>query len=243
MRLLETALTLSLLVCRQEGPEQILGTFDRPQDARLWEGSGAGTMTFEPRDPTDLNKMAKLVTSGGSYAGIYSYRQPKDWSAYEVLSFVVWSPDRLGLGVRVDDENSKNYATRYNGEATLEAGRNLIQIPIREMKAVINPAKVKSMGIFLHEPPKGLVLFFDDIRLGARQTDKVSFIPYEKRLELVPTTDVESPHFPLVRPLAGVPLIALVVYDIEEVRDLSELMQRVDLKVSPVSWSREAGIQ
>jgi hypothetical protein len=243
MRLLETALTLSLLLCTQEGPEQILGTFDRPEDARLWEGSGAGTLTFEPRDPTDLNKMAKLVTGGGSYAGIFSFRQPKDWSAYEVLSFVVWSPDRRGLGIRVDDENSKNYATRYNGEATLEAGRNLVQIPIREMKAVINPAKVKSLGLFVHEPPKGLVLYFDDIRLGARQTDKVSFIPYEKRLELVPTTDVESPHFPLARPLAGGPLNALAVYDFEEGRDLSELMQRLDLKVSPVSWSREAGIQ
>jgi hypothetical protein len=243
MRLLETALTLSLLLWGQEGPEQILGTFDRPEDARLWEASGAATMTFEPRDPTDLNKMAKVVMGGGSYGGLYSYRQPRDWSVFEVLSFVVWSPDRRGLGVRVDDENSRNYATRYNGEATLEAGRNLIQIPIREMKAVINPAKVKSLGLFVLEPPKGLVLFFDDIRLGARQTDKVAFIPYEKRLEFVPTTDVESPHFPLARPLAGGPLNALVVYDIEEGRDLSELMQRLDLKVSPVSWSREAGIQ
>src|SRR5690349_2565486 len=127
MRLLETALTLSLLFSTQEGPEQILGTFDRPEDTRLWEGSGAGILSFEPRVPTDLNKMAKLVTAGGSYAGIFSFRQPKDWSAYEVLSFVVWSPDRRGLGIRVDDENSKDYATRYNGEATLEAGRNLVQ--------------------------------------------------------------------------------------------------------------------
>jgi hypothetical protein len=256
MRLLETALHLSFLAGawfdsgpaalaqdRPEGPEQILGTFDRPEDARLWEASGGATLSFEPRDPTDLNKMAKLVAGGGSYAGLFSFRQPKDWSAYEVLSFVVWSPDRRTLGVRVDDENSRNYATRYNGDVTLEAGRNLVQIPIRDMKAVINPAKVKSMGLFAHEPPKGLVLYFDDIRLGARQTDKVAFIPYEKRLEFVPTTEVESPHFPLARPLAGGPLKALVVYDIEEGRDLSELMQRIDLQVSPVSWSREGGIQ
>jgi hypothetical protein len=243
MRLLETALTLFVLVFSQEGPEQILGTFDRPEDARLWEASGAATLTLEPRDPTDRNKMAKVAMTGGSYGGIYSYRQPKEWSAFEVLSFVVWSPDRRTLGVRVDDENSRNYATRYNGDVILEAGRNLIQIPIREMKAAINPAKVKSMGLFVLEPPKGLVLYFDDIRLGARQTDKVAFIPYEKRLEFVPTTEVETPHFPLARPLAGGPLSALVVYDIEEGRDLSELMQRIDLKVSPVSWSREGGIQ
>jgi hypothetical protein len=227
----------------QEGPELILGTFDRPEDARLWEGSGSGTATFEPRDPTDLNKMCKVVLGAGGYGGIYSYRQPKDWSPYEVLSFVVWSPDRRGLGIRVDDENSKNYATRYNGDVTLEAGRNLVQIPLREMKAVINPAKVKSMGLFVTDPPKGLVLYFDDIRLGARQTDKVSFIPYDKRLEYVPTTDVASPHFPLARPLAGGPLKALVLYDIEEGRDLTELMQRLSLKVSPVTWSTETGVQ
>jgi hypothetical protein len=200
-------------------------------------------MTFEPRDPTDLNKMCKIVLGAGGYGGIFSFRQPKDWSSYEVLSFVVWSPDRRGMGIRVDDENSKNYATRYNGDATLEAGRNLIQIPIREMKAVINPTKVKSMGLFVTDPPKGLTLYFDDIRLGARQTDKVSFIPYEKRLEYVPTTDVPSPHFPLAKPLAGGPLKAFVIYDIEEGRDLTELMQRIDLKVSPVSWSTETGVQ
>ncbi|HEV3029260.1 MAG TPA: hypothetical protein VG457_16900, partial [Planctomycetota bacterium] len=91
-------------------------------------------------------------------------------------------------------------------------------------------------------PPKGLILYIDDIRLGARETDKVAFIPYEKRLEFVPTTEVRSAHFPLAHPLAGGPLRAMVVYDIEEGRDLSELMERLDLQVSPVSWSNEAGV-
>src|SRR5436190_8800757 len=163
----------------QDKPELVLGNFDRPEDARLWEGGGAATMTFEPRDPTDRNKSCKLVFSGGSFGGISSFRQPKDWSPYEVLSFVVWSPDRRGMGVRVDDDNSKNYATRYNGDVTLEAGRNLVQIPIASMKPAINPTKVKYVVLFLHEPPKGLIVHIDDIRLGARETDKVSFIPYE----------------------------------------------------------------
>lgn len=232
-----------LLASAQEAPEVFLGTFDRPEDARLWEATGTGVITFEPREVTDLNKVCKIVLGAGGYGGIYSYRQPKDWSAYEVLSFVVWSPDRRGLGIRVDDENSKNYTTRYNGDATLEAGRNLIQIPIQQMKAVINPAKVKSMGIFVTDPPKGLTLYVDDIRLGARLTDKVVFIPYDKRLDYVPTTEIPSPHFPLATPLAGGPLKTLVVYDIEEGRDLTELMQRLPLKVSPVSWSTEGGVQ
>jgi len=240
-----TTLVLLCALLAQDKPdsnELILGNFDRPEDTRLWEVNGGATMTFEPRDPTDRNKCCKLVFSGGSYGGISSFRQPKDWSSYEVLSFVVWSPDRRGMGVRVDDENSKNYATRYNGDVTLEAGRNLVQIPIASMKSAINPAKVKYLVLFLGEPPKGLILHIDDIRLGARETDKVAFIPYEKRLEFVPTTEVPSPHFPLAHPLAGGPLKTLVVYDIEEGRDLSELMQRIDLKVSPVSWSNEAGV-
>src|SRR5579883_2765452 len=85
--------------CAQDKPELVLGTFDRPEDARLWEAGGAATMTFEPRDPTDRNKQCKLVFGGGSYGGISSFRLPKDWSPYEVLSFVVWSPDRRGMGV------------------------------------------------------------------------------------------------------------------------------------------------
>jgi len=233
---------LLALASSQDPKELLLGNFDRPEDTRLWEASGAAAMTFEPRDPTDPNKSCKLVFGGGSYGGIASYRQPKDWSPYEVLSFVVWSPDRRGMGVRVDDDASKNYATRYNGEVTLEAGRNLVQIPIAQMKSSINPAKVKLLVLFVLEPPKGLILYVDDIRLGARETDKVSFIPYQKRLEFVPTTEVRSASFPLARPLAGGPLRAMVVYDIEEGRDLSELMERLDLEVSPISWANEAGV-
>lgn len=222
-------------------PELLLGSFDRDLDAKTWEASGKAVRTLEPRDPTDLNKACKLVLEGGGYGGIYSYRQPKDWSAFEVLSVVVWSHDRRGLGIRVDDDNSKNFATRYNGDATLEQGRNLIQISIKDMAKVINPAKVKSVGLFVSDPPKGLTLYFDDIRLGARLTDKVAFIPYEKRIEPVPSTDVETPHFPLAKPLAGGPLKALAVYDVEEGRDLAELMQRIDLKVSPLLWARDDG--
>jgi hypothetical protein len=92
---------------KQDSNELILGNFDRPEDTRLWEVNGGATMTFEPRDPTDRNKSCKLIFNGTSYGGISSFRQPKDWSAYEVLSFVVWSPDRRGMGVRVDDDNSK----------------------------------------------------------------------------------------------------------------------------------------
>jgi hypothetical protein len=235
-------LFLCALASAQDAKELLLGNFDRPEDARLWEASGAVAMTFEPRDPTDPNKSCKLIFAGGSYGGISSYRQPKDWSPYEVLSFVVWSPDRRGMGVRVDDDNSKNYATRYNGDVTLEAGRNLVQIPIAQMKSSINPSKVRNLVLFVYEPPKGLILYLDDIRLGARETDKVAFIPYEKRLEFVPTTEVSSAHFPLAHPLAGGPLRAMVVYDIEEGRDLSELMERIDLQVSPISWANEAGI-
>jgi len=110
------------------------------------------------------------------------------------------------MGIRVDDDNSKNYATRYNGDVTLEAGRNLVQIPIAQMKSSIDPSKVRYLVLFLTDPPKGLILYIDDIRLGARETDKVAFIPYEKRLEFVPSTDVPSPHVPFARPLAGGPL-------------------------------------
>lgn len=234
-------MNMLILLALLSQEELLLGTFDREADARTWEPSGKAARTFEPRDPTDLNKQCKVVMEGGGYGGLYSFRMAKDWSAYEVLSVVVWSHDRRSLGVRVDDENSKNFATRYNGEVTLEQGRNLVQIPVKELAKVINPAKIKSMGLFAYEPPKGLTLYFDDIRLGPKLTDKVAFIPYEKRIEPVPSTEIESPHFPFAKPLAGGPLKVLAVYDVEEGRDLAELMQRIDLKVSPVLWSREEG--
>jgi hypothetical protein len=128
-RILPFFLLGTLLAGAQDAPEVLLGTFDRPEDVRLWEASGAATLTIEPREVTDFNRMAKVVTGQGGFGGLYSYRQPKDWSSYEVLSFVVWSPDRRGLGIRVDDENSKNYAPALTATSRSRRGATSSRSP------------------------------------------------------------------------------------------------------------------
>lgn len=235
---------LRLSVASGQAPEVIIANFDRPGDEAMWSpgDSGGVKISVEPRDKTDRNNSLRVETLSGEYPGISTLKIPADWSKYEVLSFVVWSPSARELGIRIDDANSKNYATRYNGGVTLDKGRNLVQIPVKQIGKVLDMTKVKMLILFSASSPKGYTLYYDDFRLGPMQTDKVDFIPYNQRIDLVPTTKVESPHFPLARPTAGGPIKTLCVYGMEEGRDLSELMQRIDLQVSPVSWGRESGI-
>ena len=240
--ILVTCLRLSLAAGATS--EVIIANFDRPGDEALWSAgdSGGVKLTVEARDKTDRNKSLRVETINGEYPGISTDKLPADWSQYEVFSFVVWAPSGRELGIRIDDANSKNYATRYNGGVTIEKGRNLVQIPVKSLAKVLTTSKIKMVVLFTAGSPKGYTLYYDDFRLGSMQTDKVDFIPYDQRIDLVPSTKVESPHLPLAKPTAGGAIKTLCVYGMEEGRDLSELMQRIDLQVSPVSWGRESGI-
>ncbi len=235
---------LRLSLAAGAATEVIIANFDRPGDEALWSAgdSGGVKLSVEARDKTDRNKSLRVETINGEYPGISTDKLPADWSQYEVFSFVVWAPSGRELGIRIDDANSKNYATRYNGGVTIEKGRNLVQIPVKSLAKVLTTSKIKMVVLFTAGSPKGYTLYYDDFRLGPMQTDKVDFIPYDQRIELVPGTKVESAHLPLARPTAGGPLKTLCVYGMEEGRDLSELMERIDLQVSPVSWGRDSGI-
>lgn len=243
--LLAMTLVLGLRVAvAADGGEVVWATFEDEGELKHWSGGDSGQvkMTIDHRDVTDRNKSLRVETLGGQYPGISTYKMPKDWSKHEVFSFEVWSSSKYGLGIRIDEAKSVNFKTRHNGSATLEKGRNLIQIPVKELSKTIDVSQIKAVILFTVDSPKGFTLYFDNFRLGPPLTDKVEFMPYDQRIELVPTTNVESAHFPLCKPTVGGPLKVLSVYGMEEGRDLTELMQRIDLQVSPVSWGRDPGI-
>ncbi len=229
-------------------PEVVFSTFDNDTDLAKWQAGDSGkvNVSVENRVRTDRNKSLKVEVVSGDYPGIVTYKMPKDWSKYEVLSFEVWSNDSRILGIRIDDDNSHGYTTRYNGPGdngvTIDKGHNLIQIPTKDIAKRLDLHKIKCLILFTGTLPKGYTLWYDNFRLGPKLTDKVDFIPYDQRIEPPVTTGVVSPHFPLASPLAGGPLKVLALYGVEEGRDLAELMERVDMKVSPVLWGREDGI-
>ncbi len=200
-------------------------------------------LSVGPRSVTEQGSVLKMVVRRGEYPNLALRRKevPRDWSAYEALSFTVWSTGERELAVRVDDAKSAGYASRYNGGARLVAGRTRVQIPIATIAKSIDVRAVTALVLFLDHPPAGVTLWFDDLRLGRMEADQVPFIPYAERLDRQPTLAVATPHLPFARGLAGGPLKAFAIAGVRTGREVVELMERIDLDPRVLSWDREWG--
>jgi hypothetical protein len=226
-------------------PEYVISAFDDAADMKGWDQGDSGNveLSIGPRTPTEMNNMLKMAVVKGQYPGFtaYSPKIPKDWMPYDTFSFVVWSPSDTAVAIRIDDEKSFNYNTRYNGGVNIQKGRSLVQIPIKDIAKSIDPSKVKMLVIFTVDPPPGQTLWFDDFKLGPVQSAKVDFIPYEERYDLISSMELVSPHFPMARPLAGGPVKTFMLTSVRFGREVVEMMERMDLKVSQLTWDREWG--
>jgi len=232
------ALAAASIAPAADGPSLSLGDFQDSADLKRWTGgdSGAVEMTRAPRSVTDANMMLKVVLKSGDYPGISLRDVPREWSKYEAVRFVVWTDSPFKLHVRIDDGKSSDYTSRFNKSFDLQRGRNLCQILVSDVSRVLNVKDMRAFILFGVRPPSGLTLWLDDVALGPRLAEKVPFIPYAKRKDLAPTLKVVTPHLPFARRLAGGPVRAFMISGIRCGREVCELMQRLDLKVSLMTW-------
>lgn len=239
-----TPLLSLLLAAPLIAADHLITDFTDANDRRAidWNAE-AVEVTVGPRLVTERGSVLKLVVKQSGYNGVafYAPKIPRDWSAHEALSFVVWSNDERDLAIRIDDHKSVGYNSRYNGSVRLLKGRNLVQMPVATIAKAIDVANVKLLNVFLDHPPVGLTLWIDDIKLGKLEAERTPFIPYAERLDHQPRMDVVSPHLPLAKPLAGGPLSAFLIAGVKQGREVVELMQRIDLAPSVLSWDREWG--
>ena len=231
---------LAVVSCAPAADEPVLplGDFQDAADLKRWTAgdSGAVEMTRAPRAVTDANMMLKVVLTSGDYPGISLRDVPRDWSKYEAMRFVVWTDSPFKLHVRIDDGKSSNYTSRFNKAFDLARGRNLCQILVSDVARVLNVKDMRAFILFGVRSPSGLTFWLDDVALGPRLAEKVPFIPYAKRKDLQPTLKVATPHLSFGRGLAGGPIRAFVISGITCGREVPELMQRIDLAVSLMTW-------
>ena len=235
---------LVLLMAGLPAQDVVIADFNDPNDMRAidWDHE-AIDVTVGPRAVTERGSVLKMVAKRGEYPGLFLYqpRVPRDWSAHEALSFVVWSNDERELAIRIDDHKSVGYNSRYNGGTHLLKGRNLVQVPMAVIGKAIDVHNIKGMTLFLDHPPANLTLWFDDIKLGKVESETIPFIPYAERLDHQPSMEVVSPHLPMGRNLAGGPLSAFLIAGVQQGRETVEMMQRLDLNPKVLSWDREWG--
>ncbi|HYG76465.1 MAG TPA: hypothetical protein VEK08_15780 [Planctomycetota bacterium] len=228
----------------EDAPPFSIAQFNSADDLKRIDFNKANVeLSVGPRSVTDTKNVMKYVALKGEWPSFAFFppKIPKDWSKHEAVAFTVWTLNDCDLGVRIDDEKSFNYNTRFNYSVRLQKGRTRVQIPIKNIAKTLDVSRIKLFGVNTDHPPSGFTLWFDDFKLGPLEAQKVDFIPYAERYDLIPSLEVVTPHFPTGRNIAGGPLNVFMLSSVKYGREVVELMQRTDLKVSLLSWDREWG--
>lgn len=223
--------------------ELLLGTFTSQTDVRLWQAGGSHVaITVEPRTPQDANYKLKVLNGEGNYPGFALPKPPADWSSYAEFSFEIWSPVAVSMELRIDDVSSRGYSTRFNYSFKVTKGRNLVQVPIDKIRRSVNVSQIKFVELFMVRSTPGLTLYYDRFRLGPMEKEIVDFIPYAERNDTQPTLEIQTPHFEFGRNLSGGAITTFAIESIAQGRGIAELMQRLDTRMSVVSWDREGDV-
>jgi hypothetical protein len=84
--------------------------------------------------------------------------------------FDVWAEAAGNICVRIDDEASKDYGSRYNSPAQdVNKGANTVTIPVADVGDAIDLKKVKAMFIFSTDVPEERTFYIDNIRLTKKK--------------------------------------------------------------------------
>jgi len=190
------------------------------------------------------NKQAlKINFPVGGYPGVALHLSgdQKDWSQFEAFKF-----DICGTGaarpllIRIDDDNSKDYASRYNNDSSflLKKGWSTVQLDLEAVAKKIDLKKVKMVLIFLAEVKEPTIGYLDNVRLGDKSIDPLDMpIRGEEgpRRDIVYSTEIVTPHVDWADNFITGTINGFFIPSIAQGRDLTELMQRMNLDVTAVS--------
>lgn len=148
----------------------VLFDFENDDDVKAWG------VEDDIKDKVALAASAEHATSGKrslamtlkphEWPGMNTTKLPKDWSGYSDLAFDVWAGADSSLCIRIDDEASKDYGSRYNSPAQdVSKGANTVTIPVTDVGDAIDLKKIKAMYLFSTNVPEDITFFIDNIRL------------------------------------------------------------------------------
>ncbi|MCD6405670.1 MAG: beta-galactosidase trimerization domain-containing protein [Planctomycetes bacterium] len=149
------------------GEVKVLDDFE---DGRIkWRGSFRGSIVAQYA--THGEKAFKVVfESGVKYPGIEAAKIDSNWRGYDALRMDVFNPQGapIGVTVRIDDDRSTGYFSRYNGEFLLVNGQTFVEIPLGRLRAgdrALDLSKIRLFMIFMSSPDRDVTLYFDNLRL------------------------------------------------------------------------------
>jgi hypothetical protein len=128
------------------------------------------SVVTDPKRASAGARCLKMVLRPHDWPGMNTKELPADWSSYEALRFDVTAEQDMPLAVRIDDVNSKDYASRFNGpKSYLTKGRNTVTVWLSDAADAIDLRQVKGLYIFSMGVQQPLTLYVDNVRLEKRR--------------------------------------------------------------------------
>jgi hypothetical protein len=144
---------------------KMLFDFEDAGDLAKWEAAEAD-VSIVGDHATSGKSALKVTLKAAEYPGITTTQAPNDWKGFAKLSFDLFADEDMTLLVRIDDENSKDYASRYNNDGIdIKKGANNVSIELADVGDKIDLAKVKMLILFGSNPPKPVTFYLDNVRL------------------------------------------------------------------------------
>ncbi|MGB3209632.1 MAG: VanZ family protein [Desulforhopalus sp.] len=151
----------------------VLSDFESFLDVSRWQGNGGIKRVKQPVKSGTFSLMATLTAD--KYSGVTLNHFPPNWSDAQALTFSVYNPgEPVVLNYRVHDQNHlekyQNYSDRFNGQATLRPGWNILTIGMGDIENAPKNRKmdiqhIRGLGVFVAGQPVQRVLYIDDVKL------------------------------------------------------------------------------
>jgi hypothetical protein len=165
-----------LLNCHDNtAKERVLFDFESLSELDQLEWNCHTMYSISGEHPSHGSKSLKLElypSARPDYPGLTPILKERNWSAYKVLSFDIYNPQKheAPIAIRIDDREYPEYPDRYNKSIILQPGANHLSIPLNTAITSgtlrrLDLREIHNFLIFMAYPEKRVVLYVDYIRL------------------------------------------------------------------------------
>ncbi len=156
------------------GEATVLFDFENADDVAAWQVEDdlkdKVKLEASPEHATSGKQSLKMTLQAHEWPGAFTTKVPKDWSGSSDLVFDVWAAEAMSISVRIDDDKSQDYDSRFNSPGQdLAKGANTVTIALADVGDKIDLKKIKTLVIFSSDVPETRVLFIDNLRLTKKK--------------------------------------------------------------------------
>ena len=205
---------------------QVFGSFeDRTEVAAVKLSAGVKTFASTRFPAWEGNSLEVVFPPAGG--SIEYARIPADWRWQESLLGFLWSMQPADMTLILQDSAGTSFRRAFK----LRAGVNHLQVALSQLKGLNR----QSMRSITFETRQGGTYYLDYLALDRYHP----VLDQRGRWDINYSMEVETPHVPWARPLAGGPIKVFAIADVADGRGVVELAQRlqIDLRATTIGSS------